>query len=127
MARPKKDRNVQDTISAKGLVEFSAERKNSKIKPGDMLRVHIAPALPELTGGRYFVCEFRRIDDGAAELLTRSTNSTTPALAKRTRSKSKVGTAKTPKGDGGKGGAKVARRKVPKKETAAFKDSLSAL
>lgn len=82
--------NAQDTAESLGLVEFVAGYKSSKLKPGDSLRVHIPPALSELKRGGYFVVQFRRIDDGTAELLARATGGKSTKVAKRTRTKSQI-------------------------------------
>lgn len=82
--------NAQDTAESLGLVEFVAGYKSSKLKSGDSLRVHIPPTLSELKRGGYFIVQFRRIDDGTAELLARASGSKPTKMAKRTRAKSQV-------------------------------------
>lgn len=104
--------DTQDPAANVGVVEFIAPYKSSKLKSGDSLRVNIPPTLPELRRGGTFIVEFRRIDDGTASLLSRATGSKPTKMAARSRSKSKVATAKAGKRYGRKRGRPVGRKKV---------------
>lgn len=108
--------NTENTAETLGLVEYVAGYKSSKLKPGDSLRVHIPPSLSELKRGGYFIVQFRRIDDGTAQLLARADTSNPSKVAKRTIAKRKVEATKTSKASGRKRGSKMVERKVSAKK-----------